>query len=192
MLWLSTLLYVKHVANFPRCHPPCVTVLRAAQVVVAVACWLLYVPAACWCISGTDLPGQSYVLSHWDRSCRPDLLSHTLKQKLQTRFVISPGYSILTPGQPDPTLILSRKACGRETAAIPDFDKSLVWLHRKKRTMAKTESNPGLPLLRRTPYRYANEAARASRQLPTLELQGCITTGIPPPPPPPLPALHSP
>ena len=33
--------------------------------------WLFNVPATCECISGTDLLRQFYVLSHWDRSCRP-------------------------------------------------------------------------------------------------------------------------
>ena len=27
-------------------------------------CWLLNVPATCWCISGTDLLRQVYVLPH--------------------------------------------------------------------------------------------------------------------------------
>ena len=39
-------------------------------------CWLLNVPATCGCISGTDLLRQFYVLPHWDRSCRPNFLSH--------------------------------------------------------------------------------------------------------------------
>ena len=33
-------------------------------------CWLLYVPATCLCISGTDLPRQLSVLPHRDRSSR--------------------------------------------------------------------------------------------------------------------------
>ena len=38
--------------------------------------WLLNVPAACSCISGTDLLRQFYVLPHWDRSCKPNFPSH--------------------------------------------------------------------------------------------------------------------
>ena len=38
--------------------------------------WLLTVPAACWCISGTDLLRQLYVLPHWDKNCRPNFLPH--------------------------------------------------------------------------------------------------------------------
>ena len=38
--------------------------------------WLLNVPATCQCISGTDLLRQSYVLPHWDRSCRSNFPSH--------------------------------------------------------------------------------------------------------------------
>ena len=41
-----------------------------------VVYWLLNVPATCWCISGTDVLRQSYMLPHWDRSCRSNLLSH--------------------------------------------------------------------------------------------------------------------
>ena len=41
-----------------------------------VVCWLLNVPATCYCISGTDLLRQFYVLPHWDRSCRPNFPSH--------------------------------------------------------------------------------------------------------------------
>ena len=29
-------------------------------------CWLLNVPATCWCISGTDLLRQVYILPHWE------------------------------------------------------------------------------------------------------------------------------
>ena len=39
-------------------------------------CWMLYVPATCLCISGTDLLRQAYALPHWDRSCRPNFPSH--------------------------------------------------------------------------------------------------------------------
>ena len=39
-------------------------------------CWLLNVPATCECISGTDLLRQVYVLPHWDRSCRSNVLPH--------------------------------------------------------------------------------------------------------------------
>ena len=39
-------------------------------------CWLLNVPATGECISGTDLLRQLYVLPHWDRSCRSNVLSH--------------------------------------------------------------------------------------------------------------------
>ena len=38
--------------------------------------WLLNVPATCECISGTDLLRQFYVLPHWDRSCRSNVLPH--------------------------------------------------------------------------------------------------------------------
>ena len=41
-----------------------------------VVCWLLNVPATCWCISGTDLLKQFYVLPHWDGSCRSNFPSH--------------------------------------------------------------------------------------------------------------------
>ena len=39
-------------------------------------CGLLNVSVASSCISGTDLPRELYVLPHWDRSCRSNLLSH--------------------------------------------------------------------------------------------------------------------
>ena len=39
-------------------------------------CWLLNVPATGECISGTDLLRQLYVLPHWDRSCRSNVLPH--------------------------------------------------------------------------------------------------------------------
>ena len=39
-------------------------------------CWLLNVPATGLCISGTDLLRQFYVLPHWDRSCRSNVLPH--------------------------------------------------------------------------------------------------------------------
>ena len=40
--------------------------------------WLLNVPIICQCILGTDQLRQFYVLPHlhWDRSCRPNFLSH--------------------------------------------------------------------------------------------------------------------
>ena len=43
-----------------------------------VICWLLNVPATCECISGMDLLRQFYVLPHWDRSCRSNILPHPL------------------------------------------------------------------------------------------------------------------
>ena len=43
-------------------------------------CWLLAcllnVSATCKCISGMDLLRQLYILPHWDRSCRSNILSH--------------------------------------------------------------------------------------------------------------------
>ena len=42
---------------------------------VFVSC-LLYVPATCKCISGTDLHRQFYVLPHWDRSSRSNFLPY--------------------------------------------------------------------------------------------------------------------
>ena len=39
-------------------------------------CWLLNIPATGQCISGTDLLRQFYVLPHWDRSCRSNVLPH--------------------------------------------------------------------------------------------------------------------
>ena len=39
-------------------------------------CLLLNVPATGYCISGTDLLRQFYVLPHWDRSCRSNVLPH--------------------------------------------------------------------------------------------------------------------
>ena len=38
--------------------------------------WLLNVPATGECISGTDLLRQFYVLPHWDRRCRSNVLPH--------------------------------------------------------------------------------------------------------------------
>ena len=38
--------------------------------------WLLYVPATCKCISGTDLLRRVYILPHWDRSCILNFLSY--------------------------------------------------------------------------------------------------------------------
>ena len=38
--------------------------------------WLLKVPATIKCISGTDILRQLFVLSHWDRRRRSNLLSH--------------------------------------------------------------------------------------------------------------------
>ena len=38
--------------------------------------WLLNVQATCQCISGTDLLRQVYMLPHWDRSCRWNVLLH--------------------------------------------------------------------------------------------------------------------
>ena len=38
--------------------------------------WLLNVPATGECISGTDLLKQLYVLPHWDRNCRSNVLPH--------------------------------------------------------------------------------------------------------------------
>ena len=43
---------------------------------IGVVGWLLYVLATCWCISGTDLLRQFYVLPHWDRSSRSNFPSH--------------------------------------------------------------------------------------------------------------------
>ena len=43
-----------------------------------VVCWFLNVPAACYSISETDLLRKLYVLPHWDRSSRPNFLSHTI------------------------------------------------------------------------------------------------------------------
>ena len=43
---------------------------------VVDVCWLLNVPATCEWISGTDLLGQLYVLPHWDRNCRSNVLPH--------------------------------------------------------------------------------------------------------------------
>ena len=48
----------------------------AAGVVCLLVGWLLNVPATCKCISGTDLLRQFYVLPHWDRSCRSNVLPH--------------------------------------------------------------------------------------------------------------------
>ena len=45
---------------------------------VAVVCWLLNVPATCWCISGTDLLRQFDVLPHWDRTCRSNFPPHSV------------------------------------------------------------------------------------------------------------------
>ena len=39
-------------------------------------CWLFNVPATGQCISGTDLLRQFYMLPHWDRSCRLNVLPH--------------------------------------------------------------------------------------------------------------------
>ena len=39
-------------------------------------CWLFNVPATGYCISGTDLLRQFYVLPHWDRSYRSNFLPH--------------------------------------------------------------------------------------------------------------------
>ena len=38
--------------------------------------WLLNVPATGYCISGTDLHRQFYVLPHWDRRCRSNVQPH--------------------------------------------------------------------------------------------------------------------
>ena len=39
--------------------------------------WLLSIPATCKCTSEMHLPRQLYVLPHWDRRCRSNLLSHS-------------------------------------------------------------------------------------------------------------------
>ena len=59
--------------------------------------WLLNVPATCKCISGTDLLRQYYVLSHWDRSCRPNFLRLTQSQYTDT-WLISPSTDPIPPG----------------------------------------------------------------------------------------------
>ena len=46
------------------------------DVCLLVAC--SNVPATGWCISGTDLLRQFYMLPHWDRSCRSNFLPHTV------------------------------------------------------------------------------------------------------------------
>ena len=42
---------------------------------VVVVCCLLTVPSTCWCISGTDLFRQLFVLPHCDGSCKSKFLS---------------------------------------------------------------------------------------------------------------------
>ena len=60
----------------------CLQVVKG--LILRFVCWLvgllLYVPATCWRISGTDLIRQFYVLSHWDRSCRSNFGSHPVKR----------------------------------------------------------------------------------------------------------------
>ena len=46
-----------------RCGQPVVTYHLIP--VSGLVCWLLNDPATCWCISGTDLLRQFYVLPHW-------------------------------------------------------------------------------------------------------------------------------
>ena len=55
---------------------PLLTWTHFLSAVCLFVCWLLNVPATGECISGTDLLRQLYVLPHWDRSCRSNVLPH--------------------------------------------------------------------------------------------------------------------
>ena len=65
--------------NFSWLGVPCTSTACISAMVanraLFVAC-LLNVPATCKCISETDLLGQFCLLSHWEKSCRSNLLSH--------------------------------------------------------------------------------------------------------------------
>ena len=48
---------------------------RFGAVVIVVVYCSLKIPTTCKCFSWTDLLWQSHAMSHWDRSCRSNLLS---------------------------------------------------------------------------------------------------------------------
>ena len=60
-----------------------------------------------------------------DGSAQTTVLTATLRQKLHIQLSISPGHSILTPGQPVPALTLYRQAPGRVATGVSIL-KSLV------------------------------------------------------------------
>ena len=64
------------------------------EMLAAVVCWLLKVPATC------------YIVYLRDGSAHTILRAATLRQKLQIQLSISPSHSILTPGRPVPALTL--------------------------------------------------------------------------------------
>ena len=67
---------------------------RTAGDVVGLS-WLFNVPAACMCISGTDLLRQLYFLPHWDRDCRSNYLTRSQNTEIRPA---SPRVYPITPG----------------------------------------------------------------------------------------------
>ena len=90
-------------------------------------CWLLNVPAICWCISGTDLLRQCNMLPHWerDRTCRLTSCSHNIQML----------------GQPIPVLTLYCQGPDRPAAGVP-IVKSLAGLDLDKRSTVKVGIKP--------------------------------------------------
>ena len=114
---------------------------------LSCVCWLLDVPATRYCISGTDLLRQLYILPHWDNSCRLNLLS-----RLVTLYYHRVNQTVW------------REETGIVGTGIPVM-KTQVWLDPRKTPTGKGggvgegwgggggwggwgggESNPGLPL----------------------------------------------
>ena len=100
------------------------------RVVGLLACFI-NVLATWQCISGTDLLKQSYVLPHWDRSWRSNLLSDPVTV-LWHRTNQSQRWSCNARRQPP----------GRVVTGVP-ISKSLVCLDLEKDPWRKRESNPG-------------------------------------------------
>ena len=63
-----------------------------------------------------------------DGSAQTAVRAATLRQRLQIKLAITPSHSILTPGQPDPPLTLSRKAAGRLGTGLPILKSYLLLL----------------------------------------------------------------
>ena len=76
------------------CRPACMYIEHVRMSYTVVVCCLLNVPAACYCISGTDLLRQFYALPHRDISC----ISNSSRSQYTDTRPTSPSADLITPG----------------------------------------------------------------------------------------------